>query len=456
MKMMKSHTTRSKDLTYILVFLLSILPLCLVLLKPILWPFADDWLIIGWSYSEKNLVGADSIQLVNGHQYFLVKALMHALGYISPGNIQLISFVGIILGFIGIFFLVKSQIVFLGASANFIFMFSIVLISANYKQMQNFFMPICIGWMMAIFFIGIYYWIKQKDDFFAKKYLIAILIILAPLTIGLGLILPIIELVENVFKIVKDRINLVKNSSQVFMSFISILSIMFFLMVPLLSPGDGFGFSQDEKFSNISNIFKNPLGSLLYLLTLIGNIFVPASRFEPTLPILAGSLFLTTCLWVLVKNRTVIRIEDVVLNKNCSLGGLVFIGILFISRYSGQPSDIQVAAAPRYVTGSLIFVIGLLGLIQKIGDKRKAISMLLLTTSSLTLISGLKTGLEWHETRYRQSQILIECADSKSSIKTKFAEGQPCFALAYENSMSPSKGFFQSELQDFIENINNG
>ena len=453
--MVNRHNTSNKKTIYIFA-LLTLLPLYLVLFKPILWPFADDWLIIGWNSREKSLFNSDSIQLVNGHQVFLSKALIHVLGYISASNIQLISLITIVMGFVGIIFLVKSQIIFLGERANLIFILSILLIACNYKQMQNFFMPMCNGWMMAIFFIGIYYWLKQISEFYTKKYLIAIPVILAPLTIGLGLILPVIELIENIYKIIKRKKYLVKFSNQVFLLFVSLSSIIFFFAVPLLIPEDSSGFSQDKNFYNIFNILLHPIGSSLYFLTLIGNIFVPASRFDPTLPVLTGSAFAIISLWIILKNRSKIRLEDILLNKNCTLGGLIFISILFLFRYTGNPSDIQAVAAPRYVTGSLIFVIGILGLIQKVGNNKKFIAVFLLVTSSLTLISGLKTGLEWHSTRYRQSQILIKCAESKDSIATKFVEGQPCFTLAYENSMSPSKDYFKLQLGKFIETKNHG
>jgi hypothetical protein len=453
--MVNRHNTSNKKTIYIFA-LLTLLPLYLVLFKPILWPFADDWLIIGWNSREKSLFNSDSIQLVNGHQVFLSKALIHVLGYISASNIQLISLITIVMGFVGIIFLVKSQIIFLGERANLIFILSILLIACNYKQMQNFFMPMCNGWMMAIFFIGIYYWLKQISEFYTKKYLIAIPVILAPLTIGLGLILPVIELIENIYKIIKRKKYLVKFSNQVFLLFVSLSSIIFFFAVPLLIPEDSSGFSQDKNFYNIFNILLHPIGSSLYFLTLIGNIFVPASRFEPTLPVLTGSAFAIISLWIILKNRSKIRFEDILFNKNCTLGGFIFMIILFLFRYSGNPSDIQVVAAPRYVTGSLIFIIGILGLIQKVGNNKKFIAIFLLVTSSLTLISGLKTGLEWHSTRYRQSQILIKCAESKDSIATKFVEGQPCFTLAYENSMSPSKDYFKLQLGKFIETKNHG
>jgi hypothetical protein len=440
---------------YILALILPLLPLYLVFYKPILFPFADDWLVIGWSYQEKDLIDIHSIQLVNGHQIFLSKALIYLIGYISAGNIQLISLVTIAMGFIGVFFLVQSQIIFLGDKANVIFVLSVLLISGNYKQMQNLFMPICNGWMMAIFFIGIYYWLKQKKEFNSKKYLIGLTVVLAPLTIGLGIILPIIELVEVIYKMFKGKSYLSTFKNQLFTFLVSFISIIFFFSIPLLKMTDGSGFESEKNIGNMLNVIKDPIGSLMYLLTLTGNIFVPASRFEPTLPIVAGSLFIFSSSWILLKNRSRIRIEDILLNKNCMLGGLVFISILFLFRYSGDLSDIQTVAAPRYVSGSLIFIIGVLGLIQKVGTNRKIITSFLLITCSLTLVSGLKTGIEWHSTRYKQSLTLIECAKAKDSLNTKFVEGQPCFTLAYENSMSPSKDYFKLELRKFVEIINN-
>jgi len=457
MSLVKNNLTlKNKKFIYIFAMLLPLIPLYLVLYKPILFPFADDWLIIGWSLHEKNLVDIHSIQLVNGHQIFLSKALIYLIGYISAGNIQLISLITIVMGFTGIFFLVQSQIMHLGDKSNLVFIISALLISANYKQMQNLFMPICNGWMMAIFFIGIYYWFKQKKDSNVKKYLIGLTVILAPLTIGLGIILPIIELVETIYKAFKRKRYIFSVKNQLFTILVSFSSIIFFLSIPLLKMSDGSGFKADKNIGNIFNIIKNPIGSLMYLLTLIGNIFVPASRFEPTLPMVTGSLFTIISLWILLKNRSKIRIEDILLNRNCTLGGLIFISILFLFRYNGNPSDIQAVAAPRYVTGSLIFIIGILSLIQKVGNNKKFIAVFLLAASSLTLISGLKTGLEWHSTRYRQSQILIKCAESKDSIATKFVEGQPCFTLAYENSMSPSKDYFKLQLEKFIETKNHG
>ena len=213
------------------------LPIWLVLYKPILFPFADDWLVIGWNYSEKSLVDINSLQLINGHQIFLSKVLIHVLGLISASDIQLISLVTVIMGLIGIFCLVQSQIVFLGEKTNIVFVFSAIIIAANYKQMQNFFMPICNGWMMAIFFIGIYYWLKQKQDFRAKKYLTGTTIILAPLTIGLGIIIPIIEIVEISYKaVLRERFNSVLKKN-LFTLVTSVFSLIFFLLIPQLQLG---------------------------------------------------------------------------------------------------------------------------------------------------------------------------------------------------------------------------
>jgi hypothetical protein len=441
--------------TFILALIISFLPLYLVFYKPILFPFADDWLIIGWSLNEYSLFDRHSIQLINGHQYFLSKAWLQLMGLISAGNIQLISVTSIVLGFMGIIFLVQSQVNYLGNKVNMIFLISILLIAANYKQMQNLFMPISNGWMLGIFFIGIYYWLKQKQDFYAKKYLVATTIVLAPLTFGLGIILPILELIEIIYIFSKNRISATLLRNQASSIIVSISSIAFFLLIPLLKMGDVNGFPTDKNLSNILNIIRNPEGSLLYVLTLIGNIFVPASRFEPTLPILAGSVFVFASILLLWPNFSKIKADDIFLNKNCMLGGLIFIVILFLFRYSGTSSDIQMVAAPRYVTGSLLFIIGVLGIIQKVGNNSRFIMVFLLVTSSLTLASGLKTGLEWHSTRYTQSQTLIACANTMESLNTEFTEDQSCFTLAYDNSISPSKDYFRIMLKKFIEKLSN-
>ena len=441
--------------TCMLAMVLSSLPLYLVFYKPILFPFADDWLIIGWSLREYDLFDLQSIQLINGHQYFLSKALLQLIGLISAGNIQLISLTSIVLGFIGLIFLVQSQVIFLGNKANIVFLISILVIAASYKQMQNFFMPISNGWMLGIFFIGVYYWLKQKQDFYAKKYLVATTIVLAPLTIGLGIILPVLELIEVIYILFKNRINITLLKNQALSLVVSASSIAFFLSIPFLKMGDGNGFTADKNLSNVFNIIKHPDGSILYMLTLIGNIFVPASRFEPALPILAGSLFVFATILLLWQNFLKIEVDDILLNKNCVLGGVIFIVILFLFRYSGTDSDIQMVAAPRYVTGSLIFIIGILGIIQKVGNNSRLIVVFLLVTSSLTLASGLKTGLEWHSTRHTQSQTLIDCANTKGSLNTEFTEGQSCFTLAYNNSQSPSKDYFKLMLKKFIEKLNN-
>jgi hypothetical protein len=430
------------------VLLFLILPLYLVAFKPIVFPFVDDWIVIKWNSGDENLFELHSIQVVNGHQIFLSKALFILLSFISAYNIQLISFSSIILGYTGIILLIKSQIRYVGNSTNKYFVFSIIVISMTYKQLQNFFMPICNQWMIAVFFIGMYYWLKQQNNSTGKILATCLIILAAPISTGLGLILPIVEVIENVYRFKTKQSDYVKSNKHVLCTAISFISIIFFLFVPHLNMGDASGVNSNTNYlTSATNLFHLPYKSVLFTLSLIGNIFVPASRFEPALPIISGALFmLITCvlLWL---GRKKIRIDDIFLNKSCVLGGIAFLGIMYLSRFSEDNHAITAVAAPRYVTGSMIFVIGLLGIIQKINSKN-LFKIILLICSLFAFSSGLKTGLEWHSTRYGQASYFVKCMNSKEA--DYFQPGAKCYTLLLRESYAPNISEYNKQLESFL------
>jgi len=430
-----------------LLFVL-ILPLCLVIFKPIIFPFVDDWLVIQWNSGNETLFDIHSIQLVNGHQIFLSKTLFILLSFISPYNIQLISFSSIVLGYTGIVLLIKSQIKYVGDSANRYFIISTIVISLTYKQMQNFFMPICNQWMVAIFFIGMYYWLKQQNNSIGKILALCFIILAAPISTGLGLIIPTVEIIENVYRFIVKRKNYVIENIYILCTASSFISIVFFILVPYLTMNDASGLNYDKNYlTSVINLFYFPFDSILFTLTLIGNIFVPASRFEPALPIIFGALFIIITFRLLWQGRKKIRIDDIFLNKSCALGGIIFLGIVYLSRFSGNDHSISSVAAPRYVTGSMIFVIGLLGIIQKINSKN-LFKIILLISCLLVFFSGLKTGLEWHSSRYSQSSYFVECMNEKQS--DMFLPGGKCYKLLLQESYTFNISEYNKILESFL------
>ncbi len=429
------------------VMVLALVPTFLVVKMPILFPFADDWLIIEYSSGEKNLSFDESIQTVNGHQAVLSKLLLKSLSYFDEYNIQLISFSSLALAVIGVFLIIESQRKLLKSRIIAPIYVTMAVVGLNYKQMQNVFMPICNGWMIAIFFIGVFYYAKQLKDSWKRTLILCSCILLAPLSIGLGMILPLAQVVEDTYRIFKGNSVSKKSLTRVFSTLtVSILSCLLYLITKLTTSSDVSGISHDFNPSSLMSIFQNPILSLKFIFTLVGSSFVPASRFEPELPQTMGALIVVGATLILVVQRSRVNWEDIILNRSTLLGGLVYVLILFLFRFSGEEVDVAGIAAPRYVTGTMLVIIGLLGLIGTIKSHEAGLRIFLLVVSFSVLISGTKTGLEWHKTRNNQSQILIKCAKLDD-----FGKQGDCYKLAFKNSMTPNPEFFDIQLNKFVE-----
>jgi hypothetical protein len=92
--------------SYFAIPIVFLVPFILIVFKPILFPFADDWLIVGWASGDGSLKISDLLQTVNGHQVVTSKLLLYSLGNINSFNIQLASLASYILGSFGITLLV--------------------------------------------------------------------------------------------------------------------------------------------------------------------------------------------------------------------------------------------------------------------------------------------------------------------------------------------------------------
>ncbi len=412
----------------------------LMLFKPIRFPFADDWLIISWNSSNKELFSRDLFQLVNGHQVALSKILLKALSYISEYNLPLISFSSYFLGLFGITLLIKSQIRLNTSRSSWAFLIASSLIAFSSKQMQNFFMPICNGWMLALFWIGIYFNLKQGVQNRTKKIAIILLSVLAPMSIGLGVIIPLAEFVQKCYEYLKSQ-KTIKNALRL-ISHLSIY-VVTVMSIVLLKNSSDLNATLNPSTSvtgSALRIFQNPIDSLYFVLSLIGNIFVPASRFDHILPLFLGVIVVVIFLYIMRGSYNRELIDSVFLNQNSLMGGSIFLFILLLFRFETEAPGIA-AAAPRYVTGTVVFIIGLIGLVQRHVQLSKMLALILSSIVALSVVSGVKSGEEWHSVRYEQSQKLMKCVYMES-IMTNIQ----CTKLVKANSMSPSAAFLESEL----------
>jgi hypothetical protein len=364
---------------------------------------------------------------------------------------QLASALSLLLGFIGIYLLIHSQLALLGKRVNVLTVIVFAIIGSNYKQMQNYFMPICNGWMLAMFFIGLYYFNKQRPPTRMRTLTLCICVLLAPLSIGIGMILPLAELIEFTYRISKKKKaakKKIENSGILLASF-SLASICIYFAYKLQPLKDISTIETQFQLSSVTNILSHPISAVEFVLSLTGSVFVPSSRFEPRLPTVAGLLFVSTVIFLLTKSKKNFRKEDLLLNQNCLVGGILYIMLLLGFRFSGSREDLITAAAPRYVTGSLILILGLVVLVVNQATSKKLINSFIAVLALCILVGGTKTGLEWHSKRYGQSQELSRCTKDEFLVSSS-----SCYTLALTNSMTPTEEFFRGQLQKFLKESN--
>ena len=440
----------AKVLSFVVAIGFIFTPLFLILFKPIRFPFADDWLIVSWNSKHQEIFSTAAFSPINGHQVILSKALLKLIAEISPYNLQLIALSSYFFGFVGLILLIRSQINTDRSPLRFIFLTASIFICFSFKQMQNFFMPICNGWMVAIFWIGLYFYFKQKYQSNNAKFMIYVISFLAPLSIGLGIIIPLAEGVQKIYEYIVGQ----KNSR----SLVRFLSSLFFYSIPIssifvlsrLSIMESTSSSTPSAMKNALSVVSHPLESFYFIFSLVGNVFVPSSRLDKILPLVAGVTVIALFISIMRSKCDREFLDSIFLNQSSILCGSIFILILLLFRFETKSAGLA-AAAPRYVTGSVVLIIGLLGAVQKSGETSKYLSILLIMATLSSGISGVKTGLEWHTVRYTQSQELMRCIQEEN-----FNQESHCYKIAKESSITPSSEFFNYELSKFISGVNSG
>ena len=426
---------------YIIFVTLLTYPLTLIILKPIKFPFADDWLVIGANSGMHEDFYPKILQNVNGHQIALSKILIKLLGMIDDYRIQYISLSSIILGSIGILLLIQSQVKLVNDSRPRFFLALLLVTGLSYKQMQNFFMPICNGWMVAIFFIGLFYFAKNNKEFPLQILVISSTVLLAPLSMGIGIVLPILILIESLYLFQKNH-KLTRNQIKLVIS--SLSSFLLLSIIDLIRLKDASGSEHEFDFSTVISGIKNPLGIISFLLAVIGSPFVPSNRWDPISSIIAGATFLSLLVIVIIKNKTKIQLASLLTNQNCLLGGVVYLAILVLYRFDGSYASIANIVSPRYLTGTVIFLIGSFVVGVKLINPSKARDWVIVTLILSIFFAGFKTGNDWHEVRYTQSQLLFGCELNQFENSNDY-----CSKLLFQNSMSPSKEFLLEALKKF-------
>jgi hypothetical protein len=389
----------------LLIIIAWSLPLIfLQIFRPIKFPFADDWLLIKYLIHSQNSGVSGLLEPINGHQMAFTKSLLWTLGNIPLNPVQLVaasSFAFLIAALI--MFLKSSEIYLAKKNSNALILVSLTALF-SYKSMQNYFMPICAGWIHALFFVSLFHYAKNRKDS-RNIMLTSIAICLAPLTIGLGLCVPLAQISEFFYLVFKSRSRIKLLAIYYFTLSIFIILMSYLLPKVIYAPTRIDTASQSLHRVGITAIFKSAFA-------LLGSASVPASRFDAWLPPLMGLIVFLFYISLLIHAfSTPFLADDVARNRIPLLTGIFFIILVIAMRTSNDINGLLTAAAPRYVTGTSIFIFSLILIGNKINinDFQKKTFLIL---GIMMILSGLKTGVEWSGVRYSQSQSLVHCVDS--------------------------------------------
>ena len=243
------------------------------------------------------------------------------------------------------------------------------------------------------------------------------------------MIVPLTEIMENLYLLIKNRLIQRYN---VLKLLVCIGSLSLAYAWPLITENIDIRAQYGERgfVESIFGVLSNPIGTFKFILSLFGSIFTPSNRYDPNLSMIIGFLFLIFVICFLFKKTSKSDFQDILLNKNTTMAGFLFIVLVIFTRYGGVDSEIMGATAPRYITGYIVFLLGIMSLLVKKNDNNKGFNFLLILFTILTLMSGLKTGLEWQKIRWSQTTNIVKCIQHDLKFEKKI--GDDCINLAYK------------------------
>ena len=372
-------------------------------------PWVDDWeWIENLQTNEKSTIEWLT-QKANIHNIFITKFVFLILHKFFSFKIEYLSILSIFLFlFISLIIISKKQNI-----DNF-FLIIIILSVFSAKQFANISQASNIAWTISFFLIVIFrYSIIGTDKKY--RYLNIFLIFFAPLTFGLGYIIPLFVILFINF------INITSQNKLIYFIF-SILSILFSQYLSQI-------FFQATSFSIDYSKFITLLYNYKFYLTFLGvlsNIYLPWINGLAVLGVIISIIQIGYIINKEYANYKIYHIASLrkFLNENIFINlGLIFAFLVACTR-----AEFQTIVAARYSVGSIIFQIGFWTYFAKnskefINSKKLFFKLI----SIYIFVSGIfypYQGFHWQVKRYYENQKIISCY--------KLYEADKCSKLAYD------------------------
>jgi hypothetical protein len=408
--------------------------------SPVKVPFVDDWLLIPWGTGQAPKDWAHFWQMVNGHQHNLIKIYVIFLGKFLALNLVTSAVLGTCLGSFGYFLMLWSQVKNLTLSRRqfYLSFAGLSLVLMTWRQMQNFFMIICLPWMMAVFVIGVWLWFKNSKYAGLEKWrwLSIFWILISPMTNALGLVVPLSECVEVTIRLWTDRkLGLRPLVLNVSLGLISLYSVYLSFLYPVWSPSVAKPLAFTTGQGLMPFLLENVWDSLCFVLLAAGQPFVFRSPRSMVSGEVIGALLIILALAALSLRRNRGLIKETLMNKSTLIAGFIFLGIFLAARI--RELGVLGAIEPRYTSASVVFSVGVFVLLLKAFPNWKWLPAALLGIGIWCNLEGYKVGNEIYRARSAQARDIVNCfKDHKDTYQIKFDD--PCVALAQpQDTISP-------------------
>jgi hypothetical protein len=429
-----SETRKQRVISFAVFFfplLISSLIAAQILLKPVSYLFADDWLLLDYLIPSKEIGISELFQLVNGHNVLTTKlSLIILANLVGSNTLTFFALLNVSLGFVSCVLILRGLIV--GKPYPFLTVIMGSLLFFNFKQAQNYNMIISAHFIHSLFVIAAY--LSIQNSRYRRWRWVAVA--MAPFTGGLGIVVVAME----VFFTAQSF-----RSGKRLTKIVSVSACLFILIcsygINLAIGNTTNNTSESNLFANVSQAFLHPWYLPSFLLSSLGAQFVPSSRFTTITSQIAGLLVV---LLVLKARSYILQNKELL---NCMLIVAAATLLFVISGYDGTIQSISTAHSNRYVTGTVLGGIALMVSVINIPlfPFRKIVIGTVLIAS---LFSGAKSGFEWVNVRSAQSQVLEkECGLSKKTHERK------CFDLAFSQSFFTNEQEFNMKLQQFLNLI---
>jgi hypothetical protein len=435
--MTKEPKFRHPKLTEIILSFYSLIVLAnlarLLFSRKIQHLFVDDWSIFNDFSMENQGINSTNSAPYNGHSLIVTRILF----------IFITKTIGIDISTFSIFLtmslvltvLLLAQRIATTATPGLkkVTALSIVIVCLNLNQYQNLTMPICWSWVICLIALIWTYLLANQSLNVYRGTLFLALAIIGPLTLSFGFIIPGFIVLKIIYEIYLGKRNLGRVALLVCVTLCTLTSYK----IAILNSQREYG-----GFANPIKIITQPINSIIFLLTSIGSPLTPASRFAVLISSVFGLVIVVLLIRILrsTKSTSAFFLDDAFITL-----GIIFHMIHLLGRYDGSWSSILIAVQPRYSTGALLLVLGVL--LKLIKLRTKHVNLLLIVLLGAMTLSGMKTSEDFSSVRHGESVRIANCISSYSITAPQ------CEGLLYPGESVLSQEEFKEALI-YLKNVN--